>query len=129
MKKAGKEQKTTDTAKIARNSIGRRNVCLLEALSHLNRNQRIEFLRNADTNFVRGICECIFNTLKGNVPLDNREKKRLAKYKTTLRRLAGKRDNWKAKRKLLVQHGGFLSYIIGPILSILLSKIIGGGES
>ncbi|KYN14515.1 hypothetical protein ALC57_13284, partial [Trachymyrmex cornetzi] len=37
-----------------------------------------------------------------------------------------KRGNWNDKRKLLVQRGGFLPYIIGLILSTLLSLIIEG---
>jgi len=74
----------------------------------------------ADEKFIRCIRECVFNTLTGNVPLERREKK-LSKYKTALRRIVAKRGNWKDKRKLLVQRGGFLPYIIGPILSILLS--------
>jgi len=94
---------------------------LLETLCHLNKNQRAAFLRVADIKFVRSICECVLNTLNGNVTLERRERDRLSKYKTTLRRIAAKRGNWKEKRKLLVQRGGFLPYIIGPILSILLS--------
>ncbi|KYM93068.1 hypothetical protein ALC53_00300, partial [Atta colombica] len=34
--------------------------------------------------------------------------------------------NWKDKKKLLVQRGGFLLYIIKPVLSTLLSLIIEG---
>jgi len=122
-------EKTDRATKIARQSIGRRNACLLEALCHLNKNQRTVFLRTADEKFIRCIRECVFNTLRGNVPLERREKNRLSKYKTALRRIAAKRCNWKDKRKLLVQRGGFLPYIIGPILSILLSRIIEGTKS
>ena len=117
---------TDSAAKIARRSIGKRNVCLLEAVCHLNKNQRAAFLRTADEKFIRCIHECVFNTLNGNVPLERREKERLSKYKTTLRRIAKKRGNWKSKRKLLLQRGGFLPYIIVPILSALLSHFIGG---
>jgi len=121
--------RSSNVSKIARHSIGKRNTCLLEALCHLNNKQRTSFLRIADDKFIRCICECIFNTLKGNITLERREKDRLSKYKTTLRRIAAKRGNWKDKRKLLVQRGGFLPYIIGPILSVLLSRIIGGGTN
>ncbi|KYN41686.1 hypothetical protein ALC56_03906 [Trachymyrmex septentrionalis] len=41
-----------------------------------------------------------------------------------LRRVVAKRGNWKNRKKLLVQRGGFLPIIIGPILSTLLSLII-----
>lgn len=100
-------------------------MCLLKTLCYLKKNQRAAFLRDADNKFVKCIQQCIFNTLKGNVPLESSEKKRLSKHKTILRRLAEKRGNLKTKRKLLVQRGGFLPYIIGPILGALLSRIIG----
>lgn len=121
---------TSDTSatKTAARSIGKRNACLLETVCYLNKKQRASFLRNADDKFVQCICECVFNTLKGNVPLERREKNRLVKHKTTLRRIASQRGNWRSKRKLLVQHGGFLSYIIGPILSVLLTRIFEGND-
>ena len=126
MKEKKRKARTDCAAKIARRSIGKRNVCLLEAVCHLNKNQRASFLRTADEKFIRCIHECVLNTLNGNVPLERHEKDRLSKYKTTLRRIVAKRGNWKSKRKLVIQRGGFLPYIIGPILSVLLSQIIGG---
>lgn len=100
-------------------------MCLLKTLCYLKKNQRASFLRTADNNLVKCIQECIFNTLKGNVPLRYNEKKRLANHKSILRRVAVKRGNWKSKRKLLVQRGGFLPYLIAPILGAVLSRIIG----
>lgn len=121
------DKKSHSATKIASHSIGKRNACLLAALYHLNKNQRTTFLRFADEKLIRCICECVFNTLKGNVSLERCEKNRLSKYKSSLRRIVqGKRGNWKDKRKLLVQRGGFLPYIIGPILASILSLIIGG---
>jgi len=120
------DAKSHRATKIATHSIGKRNACLLAALYHLNKNQRTTFLRSADEKLIRCICECVFNTLKGNVSLERREKNRLTKYKKALRHVVAKRGNWKDRRKLLVQRGGFLPYIIGPILSTLLSLIIEG---
>ncbi|KYN50543.1 hypothetical protein ALC57_01002 [Trachymyrmex cornetzi] len=118
------DKKSHSATKIATHSISKRNACLLAALYHLNKNQRTTFLRGADEKLIRCICECVFNTLEGNVSLERCEKNQLTKYKTPLRRIVAKRGNWKDKRKLLVQRGGFLPYIIGPILSTLLSLII-----
>ena len=109
----------------AKRCIGERNICLLKTLCYLKKNQRASFLRKADDKLVKCIQECIFNTLKGNVALGSNERKRLAKHKTVLRRVAAKQGNWKAKRKLLVQRGGFLPYLIAPILSAILSRVIG----
>lgn len=94
-----KEAAADSVTKTARRSIGKRNACLLEALCHLNKNQRASFLRTADEKFIRCISECVFNTLNGNVALKQREKNRLCKYKTTLRRIASKKSSWKNKRK------------------------------
>ena len=117
-------KKRASAEKIAKRSIGERNACLLRALCLLNKNQRASFLRNADDKFIGCIRECIFNALKGNVQLGHGIKNRLVKYKTKLRRIAAKHGNWKTKRKLITQSGGFLPYIIAPILSALLSQII-----
>lgn len=111
--------------KTAKRCIGTKNTCLLKTLCYLTKNQRAAFLRTADDKLVKCIQECVFNTLKGNVPLARSEKERLAKHKTVLRRVAAKRGNWKVKRKLLVQRGGFLPYLIAPILGAVLSRIIG----
>lgn len=111
--------------KIARRSIGEKNACLLETLCYLKKKQRASFLRDADNNLIKCIQECIFNTLRGNVPLDSKEKKRLIGHRAILRRIASKQGNLKDKKKLLVQRGGFLPYLIVPILSAVLSRIIG----
>jgi len=56
------DEKMDGAIKIARYSIGKRNACLLEALCHLNKNQRAAFLRTADEQFIRCIRERVFNT-------------------------------------------------------------------
>src|SRR5436190_19541308 len=103
-----KKKSLEDVIKAAKRSIGERNICLLKTLCYLKKNQRASFLRKADDKLVKCIQECIFNTLKGNVPLGPNERKRLAKHKTVLRRVAAKQGDWKTKRKQLVQRGGFL---------------------
>jgi hypothetical protein len=120
-----RRRKNSSAIKFARRSIGERNACLLKTLCYMKKNQRKSFLRTADNNLIKCIQECVYNTLEGNVPLENHEKSRLAKHKSILRRIAVKRGNWKSKRNLLVQHGGFLPYLIAPLLSAILARIIG----
>src|SRR5436190_10730235 len=103
-----KKKSLENVIKAAKRCIGERNICLLKTLCYLKKNQRASFLRKADDKLVKCIQECIFNTLKGNVPLGFNERKRLAKHKTVLQRVAAKQGDWKTKRKLLVQRGGFL---------------------
>jgi len=95
------------------------------SLYHLNKIQRITF--NADEKLIRCICECIFNTLKGNVSLERCEKNQLTKYKKALRHVVAKLGNGRIKEScwcseadfyLIIYYYIILSYI-GSILSIL----------
>ena len=67
------------------------------ALYLLDYPQRILLLRRGSPNFIRCICECALNILLGNVPFNPREKKRLRKYASFLRKLADKKEKKKKK--------------------------------
>ncbi|XP_048514299.1 uncharacterized protein LOC125501746 [Athalia rosae] len=97
---------------------GSSNTAVLHALCELSGPQRLALLRAADDNLVRNICECALNTLKGNVKLSDRQKSRLGRHRRILRRLASNRGSWRSKKKLLVQHGGFLPLLLAPIETV-----------
>ena len=85
------------------------------------------FIQAADKNTVNGLCECCLNILKGNVPLTSAQKRRLGKHKQTLRLLARKkRLSLRVKKKALLQKGGFLGALLGPIISTVGSLLLGG---
>jgi len=56
--------------------------------------------------------------LKGNVPLNTFQKKKLGIKKNILRQIALKNTSLKKKQKL-IQSGGFLGALLGPIISVL----------
>lgn len=56
--------------------------------------------------------------LKGNVPLNSAQKKKLSTKKNVLRQLALKKTSLRKKQKL-IQSGGFLGALLGPIISVL----------
>jgi len=64
------------------------------------------------------VVECIRNLLKGNVPLNPAQKKKLSSKKKHLRLMLLKKTS-QAKKKKLIQSGGFLGALLGPIISIL----------
>lgn len=106
----------------------KKQVAILNALCHANKNQRQALLRTADKSIVTGICEIALNVLKGNIELKDSAKKRLKKHKSILRKLIhvkkNKRNVWKHKKKAILQHGGsFLPLLIAPIISALATKI------
>lgn len=104
-------------------SIGKKNAIALHALCHLNSDQRQAILKTSDVKLIKCICECALNILLGNVPLKNCQKLKLRKHRKTLRKLVEKRGSWKSKKKFIVQKGGFLPLLLGPIIGGLLSNL------
>lgn len=75
-------------------------------------------IKGADKDLVNTLCECGLNVLKGTVPLSPSQKRRLVRYKQVLRTLVRKKTSIKRKKALL-QKGGFLGAILGPVLGAL----------
>jgi hypothetical protein len=75
-------------------------------------------MKTASPELVRLLCECCHNVLKGNVPLSTTQKRRLHRYKDSLRELTRKRLSIK-RRKAILQQGGFLGNLLAPIVTVL----------
>ena len=100
----------------------RKNHDFLKLLVKCTPVQRKAILKAADDALVRTICECVFNVLKGTVPVSKPTKKKLLAHKKSLIALAEKSTPLHKKKKLLVQHGGkFLSVLLPPVLRVLSS--------
>ena len=74
---------------------------------------------------IKCICECSLNVLNGNIPISTQQKKRLGKYKTTLRKIANKKGSLSNKKKLIIQRGGFLNILIPAAISAISALIHG----
>ena len=75
-------------------------------------------VKNASPQLVKTLCECCHNVLKGNVPLTPVQKRRLRRHKANLRQLTKKKLSVK-KRKQLLQTGGFIGALLGPVIGVL----------
>ena len=91
---------------------------VLLALTKGDPSVRKAILRGADKELLRCISECALNILNGNVPLKPAERKALKKHKNKLRRIVDKKTSLKKKQKI-VQSGGFLPLLLGPLLSVI----------
>ena len=67
--------------------------------------------------------ECAINILKGNVHLTKSEFKQLRKYKKNLRDLSKKKTSYK-KRLNIEQRGGFLPFMLAPIIGSVLGGLL-----
>lgn len=96
---------------------------LLEALQVLKPKYRTALLKACDDDEINIICECIYNVLKGKIPLEKEEKLKLNKHKNILRKLVSK-GKQKLRKTIIIQKGGaFLPLILGAVLSALFNSI------
>lgn len=86
------------------------------------------YIYKSDKKLVNSICEMVFNLINGNLNINSSDFQKLKKYKTSLRKLV-KKSNLASKKKILVQNGGFLQFLIpavvtgiSEIVSSLISK-------
>lgn len=79
---------------------------------------RKRILKDCNTSLLYCLCECALNVLKGTVPLEKAQKKRLGRFKHKLRKLASKKTRVKIKKRI-VQTGGFIGALLTPVLSFL----------
>jgi hypothetical protein len=97
----------------------KKNYHHLHVLNCCRPNQRNSFLKTCQRDFIHCLCEICYNILRGNVPVSNIDRKKLEKYKTTIRLLATKRGySFHHKKRAIIQKGGFLPLILPTILAI-----------
>jgi hypothetical protein len=97
----------------------RRNAHFLKLLYKSSPAIRRKLLRNhCSPDFITCVCECAKNVLVGNVPLNSSQKATLRRRYNSLKELALKKTSQK-KRKQIIQSGGFLGALLGPIISVL----------
>ena len=102
---------------------------LLKKLHKMYSNTRKKNLQKniKDPEFLKCLCECAKNIIKGNVKLTSAQKSKICCRKKLFRKLALKQTSATERRKI-VQKGGFLGALLGPIISIL-GGIFGGSTA
>ena len=104
---------------------------LLKVLATSKKGIRNAILSNADKKLVIAILDSVFNLLNGSLNLSKPDLAKLAKYKHVFRRLIEKAP-LAEKKKILVQHGGFLQFLVPAIvtgISSIVSSLISSNSS
>jgi len=91
---------------------------VLKRIRKLGKRAKREYVRKCDKEFVDCVSECAKNVIKGNVPLTDRQKTTLRPKRNDIRALSLKKNSLRKKSKIL-QKGGFLTALLGLVLSIL----------
>lgn len=107
----------------------RKNRHILHLLKNQNKKFRNSILKTCDDDVIKALIEISINTLNGNNRIPKKILSFLRKHKNTLRCLASTKRTLKAKRRILIQKGGFLPVLIGTVLSGIIGKLIGDYQS
>ena len=102
----------------------KRHVELLEYLRNGKKKVVHAIINEAEGDIINILCECAHNTLLGNVPMSKAQFCRLKRFKKHLRTLARKKVPL-AKKKKILQTGGFLPALLGAALPII-TNLVGG---
>lgn len=103
----------------------KRNTNFLQALQRGDKKVQRALLKGASKDEIDCLCEICLNVLKGKVQLSSKQKAELATYKNSLRKLASKSTTGPKKRSLL-QRGGFIGALLGPLLRTVIGPIAKG---
>ena len=96
---------------------------LLKILHKTTPNVRKKLLSTFPKEMMQLLSECALNILKGTVVLKKGQKEKLRRHRRKLHTLADKKASKKDKEKV-VQNGGFLSSLIGPIIEAALEPLV-----
>ena len=94
-----------------------KNRKLLEIVGESKKKLRNSIILNSDNDFILTIIECMLNIMNGNVNLNDENFKILKPYNKTFKKLIKKKISLSNKRKIIVQKGGFLQFLIPAIIS------------
>jgi hypothetical protein len=86
----------------------------------IRKNATCDFCKNE--NLYKAIKEIALNIVNKNIPLTNKDKKKLKKYKKDIYLLSKQKFKSKRKQKVLQQTGGFLPILI-PLVATILGQI------
>ena len=96
------------------------NLDLLRVLAKSNRKQRKAILETCHVDLIKCLAEISLNFLRGIIPINELQKKKLRRYRRLLHALADKNVSLKIKKEHLNQSGGnLLALLLPPVLSTL----------
>ena len=91
----------------------------LHVLKNARPKLRKAIVSNCNKDLLNSICECVLNVLNGNIRISDCTKRKLRKFRTSLRSLVDKRLPLVCKRRVIQQRGGFLVPLLSAVLPAL----------
>lgn len=73
----------------------------------------------AERKEILGICECVYNFLRGNIKIPQKDIAKMKPYRKTIREIIDKKKSIKHIKKLIKQRGGFLNRLMPRALEMI----------
>jgi hypothetical protein len=89
-----------------------RQITLLNALALPGLKRDIVRSLINDPEVLKGLTECSYNLVRGNIPLDDKDKKKLSHHKDALHQLVQTEIPSRGKRGIVLRSSGLLSLVI-----------------
>ena len=104
----------------------KKHIHVLHVLGHCNDKLRKHVIEQSGDGLTKVLCEAVKNSLMSNgcIKHNQHEKGKLRKHKSTFIKLIDKKVPIQKKKKMLIQKGGFLPFIIKPLLRIFLPGVV-----
>lgn len=83
-----------------------------------------KLISTADKSLIRSISSCSSNILKGKVKLDPKQKKKLARYKNIIRRVAAKKTPFESKKSMLMKGGSLVAALLGTVAPMIIQTVL-----
>jgi hypothetical protein len=101
------------------------NQSFLRLLHSSNAKQRKQLCKIANKDQILSVCECAFNILKKNIPITKAQEDQLRRHKRFVYKLVDKSVPLIQKKKVLEQSGGFVQFLLAPVLGAILGEVAG----
>lgn len=86
-------------------------------LSNCHKKLRNSIITHSKKEQILAIAECVLNVLNGNIQIDSDTFQKLKPFNKTFKKLLNRKTGIKAKKRLIIQKGGFLQFLIPAIVS------------
>ena len=101
-----------------------KNAGAIRALAQANSAIRKSMIGNASKDFISCLVLCAQKIIKGQVNVSSHHLKKLRPFEHSLQRLIANRTETENKKRIL-QRGGFLGALIGPLVGVLPQLLAG----
>lgn len=122
MKSAALERPRTKRPVVSRQV--KEHYYIILGLSALSNEVRKSIMKNASKDFILALMEIVSNVVYGNVDVSSEHVREMKKHAKILQEMANKKTSMR-RRKEIIQQGGFLAALAGPILGAV-APLIGG---